>query len=856
MSHDDGISAFRQAESSSLDSGDDDGGDDTTPSGGGITSGGGEIATSADDDSGGGGGGGGDAGDILTERDPGAPDGDDSDSGGGSGGDGGGGGGGVDTSDGVTAEEAVRVAEGEAPTSATGRDGQASGTESSGTREGVGEPSGQGGTRETQRLPGDAELAATQEAVAAQTASQENARIRQRPESRRERVRQREAERLDVQPSELIIRERGETGAFNVITTDAAGIDEDRIRRDLAEQADVDPSVIEDVDLEERDGRVVAVPGAKGRRELVRRRVAQEQDVDVEDVEVTTAEEGGFDVKIPGREPITAPIGGGVDSPRGGGRGGSRQALREQAAAQSPDVDPEDVKVERRDGEVVAIAREPTEFEKIESFRETAVDEGASAAADEAALSGAETIARAEGVPSSDVEKRFLPSLEVDVRERRVEFEQGDPVGATEQAVAERTEAFEESARDVEEFAGGSEVAGGVVGAAAAGVAAPEPVSTAGGAAIIGGVVVGSAAFEAQREDGEIEVPSGDVEVSELDVEQSGTDVSELKPAEQTVEELSVPEGEAVGELEVGVPTQAVSELAVGEESDSRQGRPRGERESVVPSEFPVAGRDFPADPGQEFIEETRPEDVVGRVTEAAPVGMQRERQRESQQQEREMVESLVLDEEIQRRRRAEERELDEILRGPEGTVMIGRRQFRGERERELLPTGAGVVAGELGRTEAAEAPELAEDADELLDGVQLRGQRETPQQLIGTAERGRQVTATTQDLDTRLDIVPSSVLLEESVFDSQTRGKFAMPTLTETVVVNKPGFPSSPVASTTPTPAERTQPPIEPDMPDRDKRRRDLGFFEREIIQPIEKDPAAGVDEAIKNVDDALGDL
>jgi hypothetical protein len=170
-----------------------------------------------------------------------------------------------------------------------------------------------------------------------------------------------------------------------------------------------------------------------------------------------------------------------------------------------------------------------------------------------------------------------------------------------------------------------------VQAAAAAGLVSPEPSSTLGGAAVLGTAAAIGAAEAGGFDTGQPRASLTTTQRNELDV-----------PTEQERSELTVPEQADGGELDVPQESQQ-AELetpqrrdAFTEELDpSEQGQPtevpiptggeqvdiddqRQRDGSVVPGDFPLAGRDIPADPSREYVPGERNEAPTAG---AAPTG-------------------------------------------------------------------------------------------------------------------------------------------------------------------------------------------------------------------------------------------
>lgn len=260
----------------------------------------------------------------------------------------------------------------------------------------------------------------------------------------------------------------------------------------------------------------------------------------------------------------------------------------------------------------------------------------------------------------------------------------------------------------VDAFPGG----GGLATAAAAGVVAPEPVSTTGGALILGGLAVGAIAVDTARREG-IEVPTGGL------FEEQGATPSE--PVTRTTIELP-------------------------DETSVR---------SNLPDE-PMGGPEIetPTTPGRQGGEIGLPEVTASQLNQVfrRPSPMQEEQDRRQRN----------------RNRGANRDELDEILRGPEGGVTIGEetppsqkveddtgRQFYGERDtdpRVVIPEPQ-ATAEQPGQFEGAETAieptfdlgvgTLTGSQPKLFVGQQT-DQRQRERELLGSGTGGMQAEDTT----------------------------------------------------------------------------------------------------------------
>ena len=113
----------------------------------------------------------------------------------------------------------------------------------------------------------------------------------------------------------------------------------------------------------------------------------------------------------------------------------------------------------------------------------------------------------------------------------------------------------------------------------------------------------------------EVGIGTGIVE-QELDPEIDPTQTTELQPEEAAafVGELSQPEDISPAATEVGVPTGTLfePELGITEQQTDVDVEGTFTEDTVVPDEFPLAGRDMPADPRREFVTGESGEAVAG----------------------------------------------------------------------------------------------------------------------------------------------------------------------------------------------------------------------------------------------------
>jgi hypothetical protein len=352
-----------------------------------------------------------------------------------------------------------------------------------------------------------------------------------------------------------------------------------------------------------------------------------------------------------------------------------------------------------------------------------------------------------------------------------------------------------------------------LAGAAAVGVATPEPVTTAGGLAVLGGLAVGGIAYDTARrqglfeDDGELEPAPPDTQQQELEIGEFGS--AELEVSEQNTAELEVG-GEVVSgsELEPSDSPTAGSELDIGggagETGDGQQGG-----ETVVPDDYPLAGRDVPTDPTQESGRETQPEDILDDTFGTAPAGQQQTGQQRQQEEEDPLDELLEDFEETQQRRRRERaRARERELGGAEEA--ISRRRQRQQRARRLplvnsgedtfgfgreFPTGASAVVGrEIGRAESAQQSQVGQgditDTD-LFEDVTGRvdvgvSQQPAVLQEQQTGQRPQQGLFTVPDVAE--ETIPEQAFENPTLNQQQTETITPPETITENLFESGPG--------------------------------------------------------------------
>ena len=217
--------------------------------------------------------------------------------------------------------------------------------------------------------------------------------------------------------------------------------------------------------------------------------------------------------------------------------------------------------------------------------------------------------------------------------------EQSDPDPRGREPLSFARGAGPERQRDVERDTVGDAIATAVTGRTAgalgtAGVVAPEPVTTAAGGALLG---IGAATAASSAVGAENRGVLSTSRRSELDVPEREAPPELETPSDPSLQrsELDTPSGDEGGEVavptdgalfpgeldpeEAGEPTEVPLPTEGGD--DSATGDAGGD--TVVPGDFPLAGRDRPADPSREFVPGERPSAATA---EATPVGQQRPR--------------------------------------------------------------------------------------------------------------------------------------------------------------------------------------------------------------------------------------
>lgn len=290
---------------------------------------------------------------------------------------------------------------------------------------------------------------------------------------------------------------------------------------------------------------------------------------------------------------------------------------------------------------------------------------------------------------------------------------------------------------------------GQVAAAGLAGVATPEPVSSVTGGLVAGGAVATALTVDALRRSNEVGIGEG-VQRSELDVGSGGT-VSELEVgagAGATATEVEVTEP-TVQEVEPGDPE--ATEVEIGEGSEGAAGQ--ASDDTVVPGEYPLPGRDFPANPR---------EDVVQRRNEPSDV----------------LDTSAVIDQGTGTSDLPSPGETPEI-----GEPTIGEETGAGTGAERSFPTGSeAVVSEEITRAESASESEVT-SGEETLDVSERAADAEVAGSAPGSAARSPPAAAETDDsVSTSTDIF-SETLAGSAAVASSLSTDIAADTGTSTAV-------------------------------------------------------------------------
>ena len=254
---------------------------------------------------------------------------------------------------------------------------------------------------------------------------------------------------------------------------------------------------------------------------------------------------------------------------------------------------------------------------------------------------------------------------------------------------------------DVDASADRSRRTGQIAAAGLAGVAVPEPTSSVTGGLVAGGAVATALAADAVRRSDEVglgdgvqrtEVEVGDQSVNELEATGSVGTTTEVEPGEPTVQEVEPGGPEDVTEVGIG-----------GGSGETTAEQPRDD--TVVPEQYPLAGRDFAADPRRDAVQqETDPEAVLET--------------------------GAVIDNPTGTGDLPSPGETPEIGESDIGTDVGTGSQSEVDRE---FPTGAeAVVSEEIGRAEAAAEPEVTAGAE-----TPAVSEREVDGQVAGSGASG-----------------------------------------------------------------------------------------------------------------------
>jgi len=219
-----------------------------------------------------------------------------------------------------------------------------------------------------------------------------------------------------------------------------------------------------------------------------------------------------------------------------------------------------------------------------------------------------EKLAQREGVDAEDIVVEQTEPGKFVAEER-----EGPPVDVNVNADAENL--FARAAGEDADAPGSVDVdvdkssrAGKVAAAGVAGVAAPEPSTSIAGGLVAGGAIGTALVADAVRRSNEVPIGEG-VQRTELDVSEQTTSELEVGGSVGSTTEVEVSEP-SVQEVEPGA-AQDVTEIEVGEDAGATNGRQTAD-ETVVPEEYPVPGRDFPANPRKDTIQrDNTPQDIL-----------------------------------------------------------------------------------------------------------------------------------------------------------------------------------------------------------------------------------------------------
>jgi hypothetical protein len=319
----------------------------------------------------------------------------------------------------------------------------------------------------------------------------------------------------------------------------------------------------------------------------------------------------------------------------------------------------------------------------------------------------------------------------------------------------------------------------------------------------LGALAVGR---EVARRDPELPVPDGNL-FGGSELPATGREIRDSELPVGATGSFNQPELPATGEKGPTGPAELPAddspvfdrgEIPVGGSSDTGTGTGRT-RDSVVPESFPVAGRDFPARPRDEFVPPAQRQPTADT---AEQTGQQTGRQRERSRERTPFREPTGVDPDITR----------EIFEGG-GTLgeIINERQRR--RLERRFPTGESAVVGRsTGDTTQQAQRRLVESSEPFLSqGQGTRGsldpfppaatdQQDTTQSLTPVAEQSDATAADAaaglgQQTPTATDTTP----VTDTVPETATPPAFETPpaTSTPTAFESEPGFGTSPATST-----------------------------------------------------------
>ena len=375
----------------------------------------------------------------------------------------------------------------------------------------------------------------------------------------------------------------------------------------------------------------------------------------------------------------------------------------------------------------------------------------------------------------------------------------------------------------------GASGTGAAIGTGLAGLSAGPVLAGAGLTAAAGTVAAGGAGFtsgDVREESVSADAPATEIGIGsgvtdqELDVDDE-TDTTELDISQGTGQtEITQPESVSPSATNVAVPTGDIfnSELDPAQESGGGGTAGAPQDETVVPDDFPLPGRDLPADPSREFISGESEQAVA----DATPIQQSRQGQRREDN-----LEEISGDDILGERQQPDQP-------GPSVREQIRRDDlFAPQRE---FPTGEGAVVGrDTGQTSErtqdrlrdAQRPfteegstvtgvsettgiSFAETGDPFLTGAAGRlDDAQSSTVLTGQSPRDRLDTdarvgvGSQQDgrlnIDVATDIQPVSAQQQELTIATGQQQQFSQQTATPTSNANAPGF-GQDFASTSPS--------------------------------------------------------